>query len=197
MWAHTNGSCDQDSRWQLSSLAFEQLAHEAKHHVPVYFHDCITEAVRSSQPFAHEHDVTFETTLAQSSNRDAAVEVLGDPVLLEVMVANVVGIALRCSPAGSRVVLDLQVLAESLVLYVRDHGSERATACLTAFGSVEASPLDRRSSRSSLDLARRVAEHHRGTVSLDVSHGGCEFCIQLPRWRPGGPPLSHSSRGSA
>jgi two-component system sensor histidine kinase QseC len=196
MWAHTNGSCEQDSRWQLSSLAFEQLAHEAKHHVPVYFHDCITEAVRSSQPFAHEHDVTFETTLAQSSNSDAAVEVLGDPVLLEVMVANLVGKALRCSPAGSRVELDVQVLTESLVLHVRDHGSGPA-ACRTGFGSVEASSLEPRSSGSSLDLARRVAEHHHGTVSLDVSHGGCEYCIQLPRWRPEGPPLPHSSRGSA
>ena len=191
MWAHTNGGCEGDSRWQLSSLAFEQLAHEAKHHVPVFFHDSIMKAVRNSQRLAHEHGVTFETTLAQSSNRDAAVEVLGDPVLLEVMVANVVGIALRCSLTGSRVVLDLQVLPESLVLYVRDHGSEPATACLTTFGSVEASPLDRRSSRRSLDLAKRVAEHHRGTVSLDVSQGGCEFCIKLPRWRPAGPPTLH------
>jgi signal transduction histidine kinase len=197
MWAYTNRGGEGDSRWRLSSLAFEQLAHEAKHHVPVYFHDSIMKAVRSSQRLAHEHGVTFETTLAQSSNRDAAVEVLGDPVLLEVMVANVVGIAVCCSLAGSRVQLDLQVLAESLVLYVRDHGNSSATACRTGFGSVEASSLEPRSSGSNLDLARRVAEHHRGTVSLDVSHGGCEYCIQLPRWRPEGPPLSHSSNGSA
>jgi len=193
MWAHTNGGCGQDSRRQLASLAFEQLAHEAKHHVPVYFHDSITEALRSSRPLAHEHDVTFVTTLAQSSNSDAAVEVLGDPVLLEVMVANVVGIALRCSPAGSRVELDVQVLPESLVLYVRDHGGGPAAACRTGFDSVEASPLERRSSGGSLALAKRVAEHHRGTVSLDVSLGGCEFRIQLPRWRPEGPPILRSA----
>lgn len=188
MWAYTNSGCEGDSRWWLSSFAFEQLGHEAKNHVPVYFHDSIMRAVRSSQRLAHEHGVTFETTLAQSSNGDAAVEVLGDPVLLEVMVENVVGIALRCSLSGSRVVLDLQVLPESLVLYVRDHGSRPATARRTGFGSVEASSPEPRSSGSSLDLARRVAEHHHGTVSLNVSRGGCKFCIQLPRWRPEAPP---------
>ena len=193
MLAHTNGGCGHDSRSQLSSLALEQPAHEAEHLVPVYFHDSIMEAVRSSQPLAHEHGVIFETTLAQSSNGEAAVEVLGDPVLLEVMVANVVGIALRCSPAGSRVELDVEVLPESLVLHVRDHGGGPAAACRTGFGTVEASPLERRSSGSSLALARRVAEHHRGTVSLDVSLGGCEFRIQLPRWRPEGPPILRSA----
>jgi signal transduction histidine kinase len=188
MWANTHGGCeDEEHLWQPSYVAFRRLLdrspHEAgNHHVPVYFHDSLVGAVRSARPLARKRGVAFVATLAQSSNSDAAVEVLGDPLLLEVMVASAVGNALRAAPEGSHVELEVQVLRESIVLYVRDHGT--GTAALES-----ETPHALRSARNSLDLARHVAEYHRGTVShRSVTNGGSEFRIRLPRWRPEGPP---------
>jgi len=190
MRTHANGGYehDEDSR-DLSDagchLTGRSSSHAAGHHVPVYFHDSVVEAVRRSRSLARERGVAFVATLALSSNSDAAVEVLGDPFLLEAMVADAVGSALRASPMGSRVELDVQVREASIVLCVRDHGTG-AAAFATEFGGAAS---QRRSSGYGLDLARRVAAQHRGTVSLrSVADGGCEYCIRLPRWRSEGPP---------
>jgi len=196
MRAHANSSHENDEdSWHLSDLGFQRrdgrfAPEAASHHVPVYFHDSVVGAVRSSRSLARERGVGFVATLAQSSNSDAAVEVLGDPVQLEAMVANAVGNALLSSPQGSRVELDVQVWGDSIVLYVRDHGTGGAVECFEpVFGSFHVSPETRRSLASGLDLARWVAEQHRGTVAFrSVADGGCEFRILLPRWRSEGPP---------
>ncbi|HLQ38784.1 MAG TPA: ATP-binding protein [Planctomycetota bacterium] len=182
--------------WHLSDLGFLRLAgpiaqDAARHHFPVYFHDSVVAAVQRSRALAHECGVSFVATLAQASNSDAAVEVLGDAVLLEAMIENVVCNALRSSPRGSRVELDVRVVGDSIALYVRDHGIGVAADRLDSlFGWFEVSSESREPSRHGLDLAiaRRVAEHHRGTISFRNRTGsGCEFEIKLPRWRAEGP----------
>jgi signal transduction histidine kinase len=156
----------------------------------VYFHDAVVAAVRSAQPFAQERGATFATTLTQTSNGDAAVEVFGNPLLLVEMVEHVVCFALRFSPRGGKVELDVEVGADAVVMHVRDHGPEVAAERLEPASEwFHVLPGERGASGWGLDfsVARRLAELHRGTAALhDCASGGCESAIRLPRWRPTG-----------
>jgi two-component system OmpR family sensor kinase len=165
---------------------------DTSHHVPVYIHDVVVEAVRRSQTLALESGVSVVPTLAEPSNGDAALELLGDSVLLEAMVENLVRNAVRFSPRGSRVHLLVEVRGESIVLYVRDHGTgipaEHLESVFDWFFQAPGVTLPSSGTGFGLAIARRVAEHHRGTITLrNLPAGGCEFEITLPRWRVDGP----------
>ena len=175
---------------ERSFLPTGQLAREvASDHCPVCFHDVVVAAVRSAQPFAQERGATFAATLAQTSNSDATVEVLGDPVLLVEMVEHVVCFALRFSPRGGQVELDVEVGDASIVMHVRDHGPETAADRLQPASEwLDVLPGEHGASGCGLDfsVAQRLAEFHRGAATLrDCVSGGCECAIGLPRWRPG------------
>jgi signal transduction histidine kinase len=161
---------------------------DTSHHVAVYFHDFVLDAVCRSQSLAREKEVSVVATLAESGNGDVAVEVLGDSVLLGAMVENLVRNAVRFSPWGSRVDLQVQVQGESIVLYVRDHGTGIAAEHLESvfdwFFQAPGVTLQSSGTGFGLAICKRVAEHHRGTISLrNLPAGGCEFEVRLPRWR--------------
>jgi signal transduction histidine kinase len=165
---------------------------DTSHHAPVYLHDVVVDAVRRSQSRAREEGVSVVATLAEPGNGDAPVEVLGDSLLLEAMVENLLRNAVRFSPPGSRVEVVVEARGESIGLCVRDQGpgipAEYLTSVFDWFFDV--SPQARRSSGTGfgLAIAKRVAEHHNGSIALrNRAEGGCEFEIQLPRWRATGP----------
>jgi len=173
-------------------------AHEdISHHVPVHFHDLVVEAVRRCQSLASTREVSVVPTLAEPGS-DAAVEVLGDAVLLEAMVENLVRNAVLSAPRQSRVDLRVKVQGEEILLSVRDHGAkvdaDRLDSVFDGFFQVPTPPRPTAGTGLSLAIAKRVAEHHRGTISLrNVPEGGCEFEVQLPRWRPRNPPGMHTT----
>jgi signal transduction histidine kinase len=166
---------------------------DASHHVPVHVHDFVVEAVRRSQSLAGESGVSVVTTLADSADCEAAPEVLGDAVLLEVMLENLVRNAVRFSPRGARVELQVQLGGKSVLLRVRDHGAGIAAEYLESvfdwFFQAPGLALPSSDTGFGLAIARRVAEHHRGTIALrNHPDGGCEFQITLPRWHGEEPP---------
>jgi signal transduction histidine kinase len=139
--------------------------------------------------------VSVVATLAEPGSGNDSVEVLGDALLLEAMVENLVRNAVRFSPRGSRVELQVDIQGESIGLLVRDHGNGIAPEHLeSVFDWFFQSPgLTLQGSGTGLGLAivKRVAEHHRGTISLrNHPQGGCEFRILLPQWRPQALPSS-------
>ena len=164
---------------------------DISHHVPVHFHDLVLEAVRRCQSLAATRGVSVVPMLAESSN-NAAVEVLGDAVLLEAMIENLVRNGVLSAPRGTRVDLHVKLQGEAVVLSVRDHGAkiddDHLDSMLEGFFQVPAPSRPSAGTGLSLAIAKRVAEHHRGTISLrNVPEGGCEFAVQLPRWLPEGP----------
>jgi signal transduction histidine kinase len=179
----------------LSDLveSFLRLAHpfaqeDTSHHVPIYFHDFVVAAVRRSQSLARESGVRIVPMLAESSNGDVAPEVLGDSVLLEAMVENLVRNAVRFSPRGARVEVEVQVRGESVLLYVRDQGKgiapEHLLSVFDWFFDMPAQARRTSGTGFGLAIAKRVAEHHDGMISLrNRAEGGCEFQITLPRCR--------------
>lgn len=156
-------------------------------HVPVPFYDVTLEAVRRRQTLAASRDVSVVPLLADS-DADAMVEVMGDAVLLEAMIENLLRNAVLAAPRGSSVDLKVTLHGDDVALSVRDHGSKIDEAAIASvfegFFQVPAPPRPVAGSGLSLAIARRVAEHHRGTISLrNVADGGCEFEVQLRRWR--------------
>ncbi len=162
-------------------------------HASVYVHDFVVEAVARSQALAHASGVRIVPTLAESSNGDTELEVMGDPVLLEAMLENLVRNAVRFSPRGSQVELRVQVAGESILVSVRDHGTGVAAEHLDSvfdwFFRAPGLTLKSSGTGFGLAIARRVAAHHGGLIALrNHPEGGCEFEISLPRLRTGEEP---------
>jgi signal transduction histidine kinase len=146
--------------------------------------------VHRSQPLANDAGVTVVTTLAELGDPDGALEVMGDPVLLEAMVENLVRNAVRFSPRGGKVEVTVLVGAgsETITLRVRDHGAGIAAEDLTAvFDWFFDRPVREQRPTGTgfgLAIAKRVADHHGGTITArNRDAGGCELEVTLPRWR--------------
>ena len=168
-------------------LASAFAQEDTSHHVPVHIHDVVTAAVARSQSLALEHGITIVTRLAESDGDSDTLEVLGDPILLESMIENIVRNAVRFSPRGARVELTVEALKETVVLRMRDHGIGIAKDQLeSVFDWFFQGPTNRARSTGTgfgLALAKRVVGHHRGTISVrNLDEGGCEFEIRLRRW---------------
>ncbi|HEX5050238.1 MAG TPA: HAMP domain-containing sensor histidine kinase [Planctomycetota bacterium] len=161
---------------------------DTSRHVPVPMHDSVLEAVRRCQAVARGRGVGVTTTLSESDDEDLAPEVLGDAVLLEAMIESLLRHAVRRTPRGAHVELRVDVRGGSVLLRVRDHGPGIAPAQLESmFDWFFQQPGGSRRAAGpgvGLAIARRIAEHHRGTISLrNHARGGCEFEVSLPRWR--------------
>lgn len=194
-------SISEDAR-HLSDLveSFLRLARpfaqaDTSHHVPVFVHDFVLDSVRRSLALAREQGVSVVPMLVDVCNGDAALEVLGDAVLLEAMIENLVRNAVHCSPRGSNVELTEKLSNGSVALHVRDHGTGIAAEHReTVFDWFFRSPgltLASSGTGFGLAIAQRVAEHHGGSITLrDHPGGGSEFVVTLPR-HAGGPGPAH------
>jgi len=159
---------------------------DTSQHVPVDVHDLVQEAARRSQSLARTKDVSVVPRLAESDDGNGTLLVLGDSVLLEIMLENLLRNAVRFSPRGSRVEVHTVVQGPSIVVTVRDRGSGIAAEHLESVfdWSCQVPGMSPQSSGSGfgLAIARRVAERHGGTITIqNHSAGGCEFAITLPR----------------
>jgi len=163
-------------------------AADTSHHAPVHVHDLVIEAVRRSQSIARGRGVSVVLTIAELGSEAAALEVLGNEALLRAMIESLVRHAVRGSPRGSRVELQVQIRGESILLRLRDHGTVIAPADLEsvfdwffqASGATQPSP----GNGGGLAIGKRIVEHHRGTIAVqNHPEGGCEFVVTLPRWR--------------
>ncbi len=169
-------------------LTRPSTADDRSHHLPVHFQDLVVEAVRRAQTLAELRSVSVVPMLPDPEQA-SSVEVLGDAVLLQAMVENLVRNAVLSSPAGTRVDLQVQLTGDAIVLSVRDLGARIDEAQIeTVFGGLYQTAEPPRSFSGTgigLAIAKRVAEQHRGKMRLrNVPDGGCEFEVTLPRWLP-------------
>ncbi len=109
------------------------------------------------------------------------VLVRGDPGRLERAVANLVGNAVKWSPAGAKVEVALRASSDQAELSVRDHGPGIPPGDLPfVFDRFYRATGDRRLPGSGLGLAivRQVVEWHGGTASAEAAEGG-GACLRL------------------
>lgn len=184
----------------LSDLveSFLHLAHpftqgETSDHVPVYFGDVVIAAVARCRALSSKRNVRVLTVLAAPDNGDPSAEVLGDAVLLEVMVENLLRNALRFSAPGAQVDVHTTADRDFVGVVVRDHGLgipiAQQQAVFDWFFDGPRRPSGESGAGFGLAITKRIVDHHGGAIVLrDTAGGGCEFEITLRRWWPDGEP---------
>jgi signal transduction histidine kinase len=160
-----------------TSLAFARGTTMAQHKNMVDLADLI--AVEAAERAA------LDQRVAAVSDDQADAIVLGDPVALRRVFANLVDNALKFG--GSRAEIRLEATEDSYRIAIDDDGqgigdAERA-AIFSPFYRIEGS-RNRRTGGSGLGLAiaRQIVEAHGGTVSVAASPlGGARFTVKLPK----------------
>jgi signal transduction histidine kinase/ActR/RegA family two-component response regulator len=154
----------------------------ALHRVIVNLSSLVSKALEALQPDAVKSGILLTLTAPPPG-----LLVMGDPVRLEQVLANLVGNALKYTPRRGHVWVELQHAGAEAVLRVRDDGSgiapEQLRRVFETFAQVETT-LDR--SRGGLGLgltvARSLVAMHGGVIEA-YSEGvgrGSEFVVRLP-----------------
>ena len=126
----------------------------------------------------------------------AAGELVADAVLLDRVMMNLVGNALKFTPAGGRIALGACVAGAEVEFFVRDTGPGIAPADLDAVFE-KFKQLDRGAAAGSgyglgLSICRKIVESHGGRIWAESQGRGSRFAFRLPRVGPSGV----SSRGA-
>jgi signal transduction histidine kinase len=113
----------------------------------------------------------------------------GDDLRVRQVVTNLIGNAVKFTPAGGRVDVSAAVDASSVIIEVRDTGPGIAmqdqARVFEPFIQADAG-LDKRHQGTGLGLAitRKLVELHGGTISVKSVLGeGCAFTVRFPRER--------------
>jgi heavy metal sensor kinase len=149
---------------------------------PMYLDEVVDEVVLAARILASARDVRVEFTGSRSAS------FVGDEELIRRMVLNLLDNAVRHSPSGAVVNVNLHTVGAGYSLVVRDQGpgipAESQSRIFERFYRVDASRA--RGSRDGgaglgLALVRWVAMLHGGNVTLTTSSSlGSTFAVDLP-----------------
>jgi signal transduction histidine kinase len=110
---------------------------------------------------------------------------MGDEDRLTQVVVNLIGNAIRFTPAGGTVIVRLADLDNAVELQVEDSGvGIPAGALATIFEAYQQAHRDRGGTGLGLAIVRGMVEAHGGRVRVESEEGkGSRFTITLPRGR--------------
>jgi PAS domain S-box-containing protein len=162
----------------------------ALHKEPIEINAAVQRAVEASRPLADASGHTLEVRLSPAS-----LAVDGDLTRLSQAVLNLLTNAIKYTPAGGRIEVDVAREGASAVVRVKDTGlgmsSELIPRVFDLFVQGERS-LDRSEGGLGigLTLVKRLVSLHGGTVSARSDGPGCgsEFSISLPALEQSSPP---------
>ncbi len=145
--------------------------------------DAVETAAQECRPMAELAEVRLTLQLAMPE-ADGELLVCGDGALLSVMVGNLIRNAVRFSPAGQQVQVEVTRHGPRAEIVVRDHGPGVPPPALDRifdrFMRVEAHG-PRRGMGLGLAIAREVARFHGGDIRVsNMDDGGCAFTVTLP-----------------
>ncbi|MDZ4755684.1 MAG: ATP-binding protein [Phycisphaerae bacterium] len=151
----------------------------------------VIEAVASCQSLARQHGVALVPTIDPTLSLDD--EVVGDPTLIRIMVEGLLRNALRFSPSGGSIALQLSRGAGSDALIgVLDQGPgipvEIKDSLFDRFVQARSEHERGRGSGLGLSIAQGIAEMHGGRIWFENGEQcGCTFFVRLPVARLGKP----------
>ncbi len=138
---------------------------------------------------------TSELLRPQAARQDVRVELVGtsDKVLaygdaaeLDRVVGNLLGNAVKFSPAGGTVTCTLEETGDAVVLRCTDQGigisaADQAQLFTEFFRSTNPTALEVPGTGLGLTIVKRIVERHHGTVTIDSELGrGSTFTVTLP-----------------
>ncbi len=149
--------------------------------VPFDLGQKITEVVESLRPIVREHALSVRTLLP-----DAPVRLSADPDRLGQVLINLIGNAVKFTPAGGTITVSLQATASAVRVEVVDTGigieSEHHEKLFQRFYQVDAtSTREKGGAGLGLSICQSIVEAHGGRIGVhSVPEAGSTFWIELP-----------------
>ncbi|MBN1513339.1 MAG: HAMP domain-containing protein [Phycisphaerae bacterium] len=153
-------------------------------HVRVSVNEVVTDAVERCAPFADQREVRLEPKLFSPTAEMDEPEVSGDAELLLSLVSNLLRNAIRFSPPGERIELEVSRAEEVVRITVRDHGpgipAEELSHIFDRFYQAERAGKPPGTGLG-LSIAHSVAKLHQGRIEAgNLPAGGGQFVVMLP-----------------
>lgn len=157
--------------------------------VALPLNDILAESARRCQPIAERANVALLPRLMLPSDDEPELLVRGDEELLCAMLSNLLLNAIRHSPAGETVNVELSQECGEAVITVRDHGPGIPPGLLGRLFRPLASETREqglvRGTGLGLLIVRSVVQLSGGSISArNLPEGGCEFLVRLPLASP-------------
>ncbi len=137
----------------------------------------IDEIATMMQPVVADSGRILEVDASRS------IRVVGDRHLLGQMLVNLLENAIRHTPAGARIAIEVTATAATAILTVSDNGPgipiDRRALALRRFGRLDASRHDAGHGLG-LPLVAAIARLHRGAISLEDAAPGLRVVVTLP-----------------
>ena len=151
---------------------------------PVDTADVAKEVVNGYQSYAECKSQTLSCTVA--SSEDADFTVLGDPLQLREAMSNLVSNALKFSPSGTTVEVEIRRTDEEICFSVADEGpglgQTEQERLFEPFFQAEPKPTDGEETTGvGLYIVKRIVEKHDGEVEVESEkEEGATFRLRLP-----------------
>ena len=152
----------------------------------------VTNAIEQMRPIAGENNIRMQTDLDTEAD-----EIVGDETRLRQVVTNLINNAVKYTPPGGEILVELKRLNGDALIIVRDSGIGIAPEHLSRiFDRFEQGDSSSRRNYGGLGLGLAIARHltelHGGTVSAasDGEGSGSTFTVSIPL-------NSHMNRQSA
>ena len=155
--------------------------HRALVPVPVDLADVVNNAAELLEAAAAKQGVHLDLV-----GTGEKVSAYGDAAELDRVVGNLLGNAVKFSPAGGTVTCSVEAVDGSVVLRCTDQGigispADQANLFTEFFRSTNPMALEIPGTGLGLTIVKRIVERHQGTIGLDSEVGrGTTFTVTLP-----------------
>ena len=177
---------DESSRaaGQLLDHAMVSLRADQLELAPVALRPLVAELVDRLRPVADlkDMDLHFDTRDECGAECEAGAEIMGDAILIENALRNILDNAIKYAPPESPVEVTLGVAGDRATLTVRDRGRgfpDTGTDGLTDRFARGENAADVVGSGLGLTIAEEVARAHAGTLTIANIEGGPGACVSL------------------